>query len=84
MLIKVSKLWIVQGQSGGVPLGNFEILHALKCVLEAPEALFCACTQHIYTCKLPFSISGFQIEKYKSADCTVAMQDINLKFASAS
>ena len=60
MLIKVSKLWIVQGQSGGAPLGNFEILHALKCVLGALEALFRACIQHIYTCKLPFSISGFR------------------------
>ena len=87
MLIKVSKLWIVQGQSGGVPLGNFEILHALKCVLQAPEALFVLAHSTyipIYTCKLPFSISGFQIKKYKSADCTIAMQDINLKFASAS
>ena len=38
--------------------GNFEILHALKCVLGAPGALFRACTQYIYTCKLPSSISG--------------------------
>ena len=27
-----------------MPLGNFEILHTLKCVLGAPEALFCART----------------------------------------
>ena len=27
-----------------MPPGNFEILHALKCVLGAPEALFLACT----------------------------------------
>ena len=39
--------------SGGTPPGNFEIVHALKCVLGAPEALFRACT------KLPSSISGF-------------------------
>ena len=39
---------------------NFENLHALKCVLGAPEALFHACTQYIYTCKLPSSISGFR------------------------
>ena len=35
------------------------ILHALKCVLGASEALFRACTQYIYTCKLPSSSSGF-------------------------
>ena len=56
--------WIVWAGSGGTPPGNFEILHALKCVLGAPEALFRACTQytvHIYrSCKLPFSISGFR------------------------
>ena len=44
------------------PPGNFEILHALKCVLGAPEALFCACTQYVYTCKLPSSISGFRLK----------------------
>ena len=27
-----------------MPPGNFEILHALKCVLGAPEAPFRACT----------------------------------------
>ena len=48
--------------SGDMPPGNFEILHALKCVLGAPEALFCACTQYIYTCKLPSSISGFRLK----------------------
>ena len=47
----------------GTPPGNFEILHALKWVLGGPEALFRACTQYIYTCKLlklPSSISGFR------------------------
>ena len=39
---------------------KFRDLHALKCILVAPEALFRACTQYIYTCKLPFSISGFR------------------------
>ena len=43
-----------------MPPRNFEILHALKCVLGAPEALFHACTQYMYTCKLPSSISGFK------------------------
>ena len=43
-----------------MPPGNVEILHALKCVLEAPEALFHTCTQYIYTCKLPSSINGFR------------------------
>ena len=54
--------WIMWGGSGGSPPGNFEILHALKCVLGAPEALFRECTQYIYTCKLPSSISGFRLE----------------------
>ena len=36
--------WIVLGGSRGTPPGNVEILHALKCVLRAPEALFRACT----------------------------------------
>ena len=51
---------LCEGWSGGTPSGNFEIFQALKCVLGAPEALFCACTQYIYTCKLPSSISGFR------------------------
>ena len=42
------------------PPGNLEILHALKCVLGAPEALFRSCTQYIYTCKLPSSISSWE------------------------
>ena len=37
-----------------------EILHALKCVLGALEALFRACTQYMYACKLLSSISGFR------------------------
>ena len=41
-------IWIVRGGSGGTPLVNVEILHALKCVLGVPEALFCAFTQYIY------------------------------------
>ena len=44
----------------GTPPGNFEILHALKCVLGAPEVLFCACTKYTYTCKLQSSIRGFR------------------------
>ena len=54
------KKWIVGGGSGGTPPGNFEILHALKCVLGTPEALFRACTQYIHTYKLSSSISGFR------------------------
>ena len=53
------KMDCVRG-SGGTPPGNFEILHAPKCVLGAPEALFRACTQYIYTCKFPSSISSFR------------------------
>ena len=48
------------GLCEGTPPGDFEIVHALKCVLGAPEALFRACTQYIYTCKLSSSISGFR------------------------
>ena len=38
--------WIVCVLGGR---GSFEILHALKCVLGAPETLFHTCTQYIYT-----------------------------------
>ena len=51
-----------QFEESGMPPGNFEILHAPKCVLGAPEALFHACTQYIYTCKLPSLISGFRLK----------------------
>ena len=52
---------IVQGGSGGMPPENFEVLHALKHVLGASEAPFCACIQHnTYTGKLPSSFSGFR------------------------
>ena len=54
-------IWMVRGGSGGMPPGNFEILHALKCVLGASEALFCAYTQCI-TCKLPPPISSFRLK----------------------
>ena len=40
----------LQIQLGGMPPGKFEILHALKCVLEAPGALFCAYTQYSDMC----------------------------------
>ena len=43
-----------------MPPGNFEILCALKFVVGAPEALFCACTQYIYTYKVLSSISSFR------------------------
>ena len=55
-------IWIVRGGSGGMPPENVAILHALKCVLGAPEDLFCAFTQYIYTCKLLPSISGFRLK----------------------
>ena len=47
---------------GGLGARPQEILHALKCVLGAPEALFHACTQYIHTCKLTSSISGFRLK----------------------
>ena len=37
--VRPHKMDCVRG-AGGMPLGNCEILHALKCVLGAPEALF--------------------------------------------
>ena len=63
--------------SGGTFSGNFEILHALKCVLGAPEALFRACTQYIYTCKLPSSISSFRLKNttYGAARLRLAISD---------
>ena len=42
-----------------MPPGNFEILHALKCVLGASEAPFRACIQYINT-YLASSFSGFR------------------------
>ena len=50
------KMDCVSGVWGHAPR-KFEILHALKCVLEA---LFRACTQHIYNCKLSSSIIGLR------------------------
>ena len=57
---QIQKVGPVWGGSGGMPPGNFESLHALKCVLGASEAPFCACTQYIYTCKLSSLFSGFR------------------------
>ena len=57
---KAGKIQIVQGGSGGMSPENFEVSHALKCVLEASEAPFCACIQYIHTCKLPSSFSSFR------------------------
>ena len=45
---------------GTPPVKNFEILHALKCVLGAAEASFLACIQYIHTCKLSSLFSGFR------------------------
>ena len=47
----------MSGGSGGTPPGDFTCSER---VLGAPEALFHTCTQSIYTCKLPSSISGFR------------------------
>ena len=46
--------------SGGTPPENFEILHALKCVLRASQVPFCACIQYIPTCQLPSLFSGIR------------------------
>ena len=51
---------LCKGGSGGTPLGNFAILHALKCVLGASEAHFRSYIKYINTCLLPSSFSGFR------------------------
>ena len=51
---------LCEGGLGRTPPGNFEILLALKCVLGASEAPFCACIQYIqciYTCQLQSSFA---------------------------
>jgi len=71
---------------GARPPGDLEILHALKCVLGAPEALFRACTQHIYICNLPSSISGFSLKSttYGALASRLCSREcINLRFMSA-
>ena len=45
-----------EGAMGGTLSRNLEILHVLKCVLGAAEALFHAHTQYIY---IPASCCGF-------------------------
>ena len=50
---------LCDGGSGGTPPENFEILHALKCVLRASQVPFCACIQYIPTCQLPSLFRGF-------------------------
>ena len=50
------KLDCMRGVWGHAP-GNFEILHALKCVLGACEALFRICIEFIHTFKLPSLVS---------------------------
>ena len=58
-------IWIVRGGSGGIPPENVENLHALKCVLGAPEALFFVNSHSIYipaSCRLQLAV--FKIEKY--------------------
>ena len=50
----------MQGGSGGTPPENFEVLHALKRVLGASEAPFCACIQYIHipaSCRLRLAVS---------------------------
>ena len=46
--------------AGGTPPENFEILHALKCILRASQVPFCACIQYIPTFQLPSLFSGFR------------------------
>ena len=46
----------------GTPLGNFEILHALKCVLGAPEAPFHAHSTYIpASCRVRLAVSDQKV-----------------------
>ena len=40
---------------------KFGILHALKCVMGASEAPFCACIKYIHTCKLVVSDQRYDV-----------------------
>ena len=62
------------GGSGALPQ---EILHALNCVLGAPEAIFHACTQYICTCKLPSSISGFRSKNAMYGALASGLRSVN-------
>ena len=69
---------LCEGGSGGMPPGNFEILHALKCVLGASEAPFRACIQYIHTCQLASSFSGFRSKSttYRSSHVRVCIFEV--------
>ena len=47
---------LCEGGLGTCPQEIFAILHALKCVLGTPEALFRACTQYIYSVYLQVAV----------------------------
>ena len=72
--------------SQGPPPENFEILHALKCVLGASQVPFCTCIQYIPTCQLPSLLSGssttYGALPSGCAEVTYIIRII-LKFASA-
>ena len=53
--------YCVRGLWGHAP-ENFEILHALKCVLRASQVPFCACIQYIPTCQCLSLFSGFRVK----------------------
>ena len=61
-----------------MPPGNFEILHALKCVLGASEAPFRAYIQYIHTCKLSSLLSGFRSKSttYRSSHVRVCIFEV--------
>ena len=50
---------LCKGGLGVCPNKNFEVLHALRCVLGASEAPFCACNS-TYVPNLPSSFSCFR------------------------
>ena len=52
---------LCEGGLGGMPLGNFEILHTLKCVLGAPEAFLCVCTHTPASCHLRLAVSDRKV-----------------------
>ena len=59
-----------------MPPEIFEVLHALKCVLGASEASFCACIQYIHipaSCRLGLAVSDQKVRRTrpKLMDCAV-------------
>ena len=82
-------LWMMWGGSGGMPPGNVEILHALKCVCS--RGFWSSFSHmHTHTCQLQSLFSSFRSKSTMygalASGCAVVTQDkvyIHLKFESA-